>query len=61
MSYARHADYCFLSYRGIMELLNMGVRLDGVRLRVFDLGREPFHKYRQVQPIHILPVHLTTV
>ena len=31
-----------------MILLNMGVQMDGIRLRVFDLSKAPFRKYRQV-------------
>ena len=49
LHYARRADYCFLSYAGIVTLLNLGVRLDGIRIRVFDRRLRPFRQYQQTQ------------
>ncbi len=32
-----------------MTFLNMGVRMNGIRLSVFALCKELFYKYRQIQ------------
>ena len=51
LQYARYADYCFLSYSGIVALLNLGVRLDGITIRVFDRRARPFRQHRPSQPL----------
>ena len=49
LRFARHSENCFLSYDGIMALLNTGVRMDGVRICVFERSKSPFRKYRRIR------------